>query len=129
MTIHLPEDLESSIRALVLRGRFASDDELIIEAVRVFLGQQPAHTTPGLGSVEELRDTDAELDKVVDGSSSLILGPASNGPGSNPPLKPIWEQFQEISRSVPESEWDKLPADASEQHDHYIYGTPKRPAR
>jgi len=25
--------------------------------------------------------------------------------------------------------WDALPTDLSEQHDHYIYGTPKRPAQ
>ena len=28
---------------------------------------------------------------------------------------------------VPDEEWDKLPTDLAEQHDHYIYGTPKRP--
>ena len=26
-----------------------------------------------------------------------------------------------------DEEWDKLPVDGAEQHDHYIYGTPKRP--
>ena len=41
--------------------------------------------------------------------------------------KPIWEVFKEISDSIPEEEWAKLPPDGAEQHDHYIYGTPKRP--
>jgi Arc/MetJ-type ribon-helix-helix transcriptional regulator len=39
--------------------------------------------------------------------------------------KPIWEEFQEISASVPDEVWDALPSDLAEQHDHYIYGTPK----
>jgi Arc/MetJ-type ribon-helix-helix transcriptional regulator len=48
-----------------------------------------------------------------------------------PPLpanyKPIWEIAQEIAASIPDEEWAKLPTDGAEQHDHYIYGTPKRP--
>jgi hypothetical protein len=41
--------------------------------------------------------------------------------------KPIWEVAADIRRSIPEEEWAKLPPDGAEQHDHYIYGTPKRP--
>jgi Arc/MetJ-type ribon-helix-helix transcriptional regulator len=44
-----------------------------------------------------------------------------------PPHKPIWEEFEEIAASIPDEEWAKLPVDGAEQHDHYIYGTPKRP--
>lgn len=39
---------------------------------------------------------------------------------------PIWEVFEQIMRDVPEEELCKLPADAAEQHDHYIYGIPRR---
>jgi hypothetical protein len=41
--------------------------------------------------------------------------------------KPIWEEIDELIRGVPPEELDKLPVDGAEQHDHYIYGTPKRP--
>jgi Arc/MetJ-type ribon-helix-helix transcriptional regulator len=41
---------------------------------------------------------------------------------------PIWELFQETLKDIPEEELDHLPPDAAEQHDHYIYGTPKKPA-
>jgi Arc/MetJ-type ribon-helix-helix transcriptional regulator len=37
MTIRLPEDLESSIRAEVLKGPFASEDEMVATAVRDYL--------------------------------------------------------------------------------------------
>jgi hypothetical protein len=40
--------------------------------------------------------------------------------------KPIWEVFAD-SDDIPEEEWEKLPTDLATQHDHYIYGTPKRP--
>ena len=41
--------------------------------------------------------------------------------------KPIWEVAQEITADIPPEEWAKIPADSSEQLDHYIYGTPRRP--
>jgi hypothetical protein len=41
--------------------------------------------------------------------------------------RPIWEEIDEIIRAVPAEEFEKLPADGAEFHDHYIYGTPKRP--
>ena len=37
MTIHLPEDLESSIQAAVHSGRYASVDDAITQAVRLLL--------------------------------------------------------------------------------------------
>jgi predicted RNase H-like HicB family nuclease len=40
--------------------------------------------------------------------------------------KPIWEIAQEITSDMTEEEIQQLPSDGAEQHDHYIYGTPKR---
>jgi Arc/MetJ-type ribon-helix-helix transcriptional regulator len=52
-------------------------------------------------------------------------------PSAQPPTadrdKPIWEEIQELTADVPDEVWDALPTDLAEQHDHYIYGTPKRP--
>jgi len=42
--------------------------------------------------------------------------------------KPVWEIVLEIMKDIPEEEINKLPADGSEEHDHYIYGTPKKNA-
>jgi len=102
MTIRLPENLERSILAEVHNGHFASVDEAIAEAVRRLLRQEnPSETEPEKSGTGEL--------------------PA-------PAHKPIWEVFEEITAGIPEEEWAKLPTDGAEQHDHYIYGTPKRPA-
>ena len=40
MTIHLPEDLESYVQSEVEKGRFASSDEAITEAVRLLREQK-----------------------------------------------------------------------------------------
>jgi Protein of unknown function (DUF2281) len=41
--------------------------------------------------------------------------------------KTIWEDIDELMAEVPDEEWDQVPTDGSYQHDHYLYGTPKRP--
>jgi Arc/MetJ-type ribon-helix-helix transcriptional regulator len=99
MTIHLPQDLESSVRAEVASGRFASEDDLVAAAVRDYLRRKQEQASP-----EEPADDDVAADEH----------------------RPIWEVFQEISADVPDEVWDALPTDLSAQHDHYIYGTPKR---
>ena len=79
MTIHLPEDLESSLRDLVGRGRFASIDEAIGEAARLLLRQQagPQPTNPPdkdafhrhlieIGLMSELPNTAADYDDPDD---------------------------------------------------------------
>ena len=43
-----------------------------------------------------------------------------------PESRPIWEVVQELSSQIPIEEWAELPADGAEQHDHYLYGSPKR---
>ncbi len=44
-------------------------------------------------------------------------------------IRPIWEIITELSAQVPMEEWEKLPSDGAEQHDHYLYGSPKRTNR
>lgn len=40
--------------------------------------------------------------------------------------RPIWEIIDDLVEDIPEEELEKLPTDGAEQHDRYIYGTPKR---
>lgn len=44
-------------------------------------------------------------------------------------VRPIWEVITELSAQVPMEEWEELPRDGAEQHDHYLYGSPKRSNR
>ena len=40
--------------------------------------------------------------------------------------RPIWESITEISSQAPPETWDDVPSDGSVNHDHYLYGAPKR---
>jgi predicted DNA-binding antitoxin AbrB/MazE fold protein len=40
---------------------------------------------------------------------------------------PIWEYAAQLMRDIPENQLKALPTDGASQHDHYLYGTPKRP--
>lgn len=39
--------------------------------------------------------------------------------------KPIWEIAAELTHDISAEELETLPKDGAEQHDHYLYGTPK----
>jgi hypothetical protein len=49
--------------------------------------------------------------------------PSSN---ATQPYKPIWEIAEELVQDMPPEIVATLPIDGAEQHDRYIYGTPKR---
>jgi len=50
----------------------------------------------------------------------------TNGEQVRGSVRPLWEIAQEISSQITIAEWEKLPNDGAEQHDHYLYGSPKR---
>jgi len=105
MTIHLPPDIERSIQAAVHSGQFASVDDAMTKAASLLL--------------EHLKHEQAQ---------AVPEKAAANAEPTALPRKPIWERILERSAAIPDEEWDKLPVDGAEQHDHYIYGTPKRPS-
>jgi hypothetical protein len=102
MTIHLPPRLENPILAAVQDGRYASLNDAMIDAASML--------------VERLEHEQAEAKP-----------PATNQADSVQAHKPIWEVAAELRKSIPAEEWAKLPVDGAAQHDHYIYGTAKRP--
>jgi Arc/MetJ-type ribon-helix-helix transcriptional regulator len=74
MTIHLPFDLESRVKAMVENGRFPSVDDAMAEAARLLIREldQRRPTTPpvdasaaSLGSIGAMRDAADELDEIV----------------------------------------------------------------
>jgi hypothetical protein len=42
------------------------------------------------------------------------------------PQKTLWDQMDELMDKVPDETWETMPTDGSYQHDHYLYGAPKR---
>jgi hypothetical protein len=47
-------------------------------------------------------------------------------PRSRENVRPIWEIIEEISSQAPPGTWDDVPTDGSVNHDHYLYGAPKK---
>lgn len=50
-----------------------------------------------------------------------------NGAPTTKEVRPIWDVFDDIIKTIPEEEFAKLPTDGAEHHDHYLYGLPKKP--
>ena len=42
------------------------------------------------------------------------------------PRPTLWDRIEQRVAQVPEEVWDEIPTDGAEQHDHYLYGSPKR---
>lgn len=38
----------------------------------------------------------------------------------------IWDEIVEMGQRIPSEELDRIPTDGAVNHDHYIYGWPKR---
>jgi hypothetical protein len=77
-------------------------------------------------SPEQMRQLRQQLDSEL--ASAETSQPAASQAAA-PAQKPVWERILERSAAIPAEELDKLPTDLAEQHDHYLYGTPKRPTR
>jgi len=102
MSIVVPESREPFIRDLVRSGAFASETEVVEEALQLL---------------------EARVREAASGQRATISAHEMVGPTRR---KPIWERAAELRKRVPAEEWDKVPADGSKQLDHYIYGSPRR---
>ena len=51
--------------------------------------------------------------------------PATAGPRMER-REPFWKAFLDRVHSVPEEAFEDLPRDGASEHDHYLYGSPKR---
>jgi Arc/MetJ-type ribon-helix-helix transcriptional regulator len=85
----------------VQSGSFASMDDAVAQAVSLLLQQREQW-------------------------QAAPVPPTASQKPSAKVRKPIWEIIEEENRSIPPEVWEDLPSDLSAQHDHYIYGTPKR---
>lgn len=70
--------------------------------------------------------TPDELAKLPDNGASQMetAKPLAEQPPNNE--VPLWEQILALTRDLPPEAFDGMPADGASQHDHYIYGSPKR---
>jgi len=70
----------------------------------------------GVSTDDFLREA---LKKILADSSTLTETPKAEA-------RPIWEVMLDNVEAVSPEEFAKLPKDGASEHDHYLYGHPKR---
>lgn len=68
--------------------------------------------------IERLRALPPEQQQTVLEMVARMAQPASK--------MTILEKISERSKQLPDEVWERVPADGAEQHDHYLYGAPKK---
>ena len=63
---------------------------------------------------------------LTDGERADVFRYVDGVLSKHKPDTSLVEKLLALSSQVPDEVWDRIPADGSEQHDHYIYGTKKR---
>jgi putative addiction module CopG family antidote len=99
MNVHVSESWEPFIRSQMQSGRYRSEKEVLDEALRLLKQRDQ-----GQGAADQAE------------------------PAASEPV-PAWQRVLDNMKVVPDEVFDRIPADSSEQLDHYLYGTPKRPAQ
>ena len=65
--------------------------------------------------------SEEELDRVLKFLDTIHRENSNNEGGS------ISDRFDAIRASIPELDWADKPIDGAENHDHYLYGSPRKP--
>ncbi len=94
MTIHLPIDLENSIRAEVARGHFASLDDAMTEAARLLLRQQEAQADAAGPLTED------EFQRKLLKSGFVTSLPTPADPADRPPFQPVMLEGEPLSETI-----------------------------
>jgi len=64
----------------------------------------------------------------LNGKTKSAAQPAAKPKSAAPKLRRIVRILGRLGHMIPEEELRRIPKDLSSQIDHYVYGTPKRPA-
>ena len=107
MAITLNPEQERIVEAQIVSGRFHSVEEVLDQAFSVL------QDSSAKGSVHE--------------SQRETLSAAKESVGNDGGKEqPFWELITERMKRLPPEVFDGLPRDGASEHDHYLYGSPKR---
>jgi hypothetical protein len=76
-------------------------------------------------SPEQMELLRRELDNNL--SPTATSSTSQDSDADEPARVPAWKRIIESMNAVPDEVFDRIPTDSSEQLDHYLYGTPRRP--
>ncbi len=105
MKLSLSTETERLIAEKVDSGRYQSADEVVRECLKL------------------LDERDNGGRPAVEKNAMPEQGEAAAGKAEKVDLV---ELFDRIRRTVPDSEWEKLPRDLAANYEHYLYGSPKQ---
>lgn len=66
-----------------------------------------------------------ELLKVLPEEKQRLILQQAEAMAKEEKKRPIWDRIRAHAADIPDEDWEKMPKDGSEQHDHYLYGAPK----
>jgi hypothetical protein len=69
--------------------------------------------------IEKLALLSAEKQQKVLAYADELAQPKTDG-------QSLWDMIQECTKDVPPEAWEEVPTDGALNHDHYLYGAPKR---
>ncbi len=101
----LPPDLARFAEAQVAAGRFDSVEDVLRAGKEALEHEQ------------ERREAQAANNPPPERAKPI-----------NPPRAPFWATFTEQVHALPDAVFERLPEDGASEHDHYLYGAPKRRA-
>ena len=67
-----------------------------------------------------------KLDSLSLGQKHKVLEFAESLTESTSSGEKLWDMIQECVKDVPSEAWDEVPTDGAFNHDHYLYGAPKK---
>ncbi|NJL21088.1 MAG: hypothetical protein HC895_10135 [Leptolyngbyaceae cyanobacterium SM1_3_5] len=76
---------------------------------------------------EELIEAILKLLRSIKARSNWQPSTTVSAPESSNSLQDLFNEFDQFAQSIPSEELVNLHTDSAEQHDHYLYGTVKRP--
>jgi hypothetical protein len=99
-------------------GRFSTDQETVVtEAL-----QEHASRRLRVNGIAEFQPS-GEIKSIIK-IKDLTIQQAGELT-FNAKARPVWEVVAELGSQIPAKEWEKVPADAARNLEHYLYGAPK----
>ncbi len=115
-----------------IKTQLAADIVRLIGEQKLTDVQASERLTLSLGEVRRIRSGEVgdfvidHLISILNRLNQQVTLSVTPAPKTKKDPRPIWERIAEIAAEIPREELEKIPTDLAANHDHYLYGTPKR---
>ena len=91
--------------------------------------EEPLKTRAQAQGVSAAGYVQSVLEHALEIPEQEVKPPLDGQPEHRRALRSIFDVIAENMKDVPPEEFAKLPKDGADEHDHYLYGSPKRNRR